>query len=464
MNRTYVTIMIICFIFWASSIWAQESMYLEEAIHIAVYNNPSIKALNEGVYGKEMDKRTSFAQMLPKVTLNYGYARLKEDQTLDLGQDLYLPVVNETNPPFYNNPDDTNIVSDENGLPIYAYIPGQEIPIADKDQYKLSLEIVQPLFAGGALKNSYKVAKNDVLSAELDKQQSIRELKLKVIEAYYGVTETRQFQEVAQSGVLSIKAQKDIAQAFFNEGMIPKNDLLVAQVGYADGMQKLIAAKNAVKLSESAFNLLLARNLSVPVIIDAEIPMPPLTINLEEATATALKHRQELKILKLQMDSAQKGVKIAKSVYLPGIAATYTYERTGDEPDVEDDTWTAGVGLNWNIFEGTSHYWNVAKARSVNNQLSYLMQSQQERITLEVKSAYLSAHEAMERTNVAIKSIDQAQENLRIEKDRFNLQVSTSADVLDAQALLDKAQTNYISARADYAKAIATLEAAMGIL
>ena len=207
MNKTLVAIITSLLVFSTASLWAQDSMNLEQAIHIAIANNPSIKALDEGVYGKEMDKRISFAQMLPKITLNYGYARLKEKPTLELEQDLYLPVVNETSTPYYNDPDDTNIVSDENGLPIYAYIPGQEIAYADKDQYKLSVEVVQPLFAGGALKNSYQVAKNDVLSADLDRQQSIRELKLNVIEAYYGVTEARQFREVAQSAVLSIKAQ-----------------------------------------------------------------------------------------------------------------------------------------------------------------------------------------------------------------------------------------------------------------
>ncbi len=411
----------------AGTAFAAEYMNLQDSINTALQNNPSIKAQDQEVMGKDMEQRSSFGEMLPEVTLNYGYARLNE-------------------------------------APFLTVSGMGKILLGTKENYEFTIEATQPLFTGGALYNSYRISKNNYYAADLGRQTVIRELKQRVIEAYYGVIKARQVYEVAQSGVSSIKAHLDVANAFYNQGMIPKNDLLEAQVRYAESEQNLIIADNAIKLAESGLNLLLGRSLAEPVTIDTEIPMATLVESLDNSTETALQMRQEIKTIMLQIDNANKAIKISRAGYLPSIAATYTYERIGEDPDVEDDSWSVGVGMSWNIFEGGSNYYDVSSAKTVSSKLGYLLKSLQDQISLEVKNAFLSAQESRARTTVAEKAIDQAKENLRIQKDRYNLQVATTTNVLDAQALLDQAMKNYITARSDYAKAIASLHSAMGTL
>ena len=425
-KRIFIGIMVLVTLIPGNA-FAADYMNLKDFITTALHNNPSIKAQNEEVLGKEMEQRSSFGEMLPEVTLNYGYARLNEEPSMTIS-----------------------------GL--------GRVPLGTKDNYEFTIEASQPLFTGGALYNSYRINKNNYYVADLYRQKAIRELKQQVIAAYYGVIEARQVYEVAQSGISSIKAHLDVANAFFNQGMIPKNDLLETQVRYAQSEQNLIIADNAIKLAESSLNLLLGRSLAEPVAIDTEIPMSELVDALDESTKTALQMRQEVKTIMLQLDNAGKAIKISRAGYLPSVAATYTYERTGEDPDVEDDSWSIGVGMSWNIFQGGSNYYDVSRAKTVSNKIGYLLKSLQDQISLEVKTAYLSAQEAGARTTVAEKAIDQAKENLRIQKDRYNLQVATTTNVLDAQALLDQAMKNYITARADYAKAIASLHSAMGTL
>jgi len=426
-NKQILIGILVTFFLIFGNAFATDYMNLKDSLSTALQNNPGIKAQDEEVMGKEMEKRSSFGEMLPKVTLNYGYARLNEEPSMT--------------------------------------IPGMgEALLGTKDNYEFTLEATQPLFAGGALYNSYRISKNNYLAADLDRQKAIRELKQQVIEAYYGVIEARQVYEVARSGVSSIKAHLDVSNAFFNQGMIPKNDLLEAQVRYAESEQNLIIADNAIKLAESNLNLLLGRNLAEPVTIDTEIPMSGLAETLDKSTQTALQMRQEVKTIMLQIDNANKALKISKAGYLPSVAAKYTYERIGEDPDVEDDSWSVGVGMSWNIFEGGSNYHDVSRAKTVSNKLGHLLKSLQDQISLEVKNAYLSSQEARARTMVAEKAINQAKENLRIQKDRYSLQVATTTNVLDAQALLDHAMKNYITARADYAKAIASLYSSMGTL
>ena len=457
MNRGIVFTIIGSVLFFIGQGVASDYMTLEDSIQEAIRNNPTIKAQDQEVISKQLDQRSSFGMLLPTVTLSYGYARLNTEpkMTTPAQPASWTPVVNGRG---------TEPTGSETSYAYEAASLGSEIPIGTRDNYAFTIEATQPLFTGGMLYNNYQIAKNNYLAAQLDGQSVIRELKRQVIEAYYGVIESRQVYGVAQSGLSSIKAHLDVANAFYNQGMIPKNDLLEAQVRYAQSEQNLIIAENAVKLSESGVNLLLGRPLSDAVVIDTEVPMAEMTETLDASTETALKTRQEIKNLMIQIDNANKAVTMSRAEYLPSLAANGTYERTGEHPDVEDESWSIGLGVTWNLFNGGSDYYTVSKAKSASSKLGYLLKNLQNQISLEVKNAYLSAREAKARTSVAEKAIDQAQENLRIQKDRYNLQVATTTEVLDAQAMLDQAMKNYISARAAYAKGLASLRAAMGTL
>lgn len=407
-----------------------EHLSLDDAIKMAVEKNPLVKAQDQEIHIKEMDERSQFSKMLPSADLTYGYARLNEapSMTLTMGTS---PVT---------------------------------VVMGTKDNYELNLEAKQPLFAGGALYTGYLIAKNETLASIIEREKVVRQIKLQVIDAYYGVIKARQLLEVARSSVASVKSLLDTTQAFFNQGMIPKNNLLEAQVRYAETEQGLISAENAVMIAEANFNLLLVRQLSEDVDIDTEIPVARQDLSLDQALQTAYDSRQEIRAAILQAENARKGMTVARSRFMPGVAATYTYTRSGEDPDVKEDEWKVGVGLNWNLFEGGSSLWSYNKARYASIKADYLLESLRNMVTLEVKSAYLNTLEAHSRLKVAEKAIDQAQENFRIEKDRYNLQVSTITDVLRAQTLLEQAKNNLITARADQARAFAALMAAMGTL
>jgi outer membrane protein TolC len=186
---------------------------------------------------------------------------------------------------------------------------------------------------------------------------------------------------------------------------------------------------------------------------------------VDQATETAFSNRQEIQVTQLQLDSANKGISIARAGYIPNLAATAAYEKFGEHPDVDfHDSWALGLGATWNIFSGGYTTFDVSRATADRNRVNFMLQAQKNQVALEVKNIYLSVEEARARIAVAEQSIAQAQENLRIQKDRYNLQVSTSTDVLDAESLFAQAQMNYITARSDYAKFMAALRSAMGTL
>jgi outer membrane protein TolC len=96
-------------------------------------------------------------------------------------------------------------------------------------------------------------------------------------------------------------------------------------------------------------------------------------------------------------------------------------------------------------------------------QIGRLLTHEQDRATFEVKAAYLMVRESEKQVFVAQKAIEQAEENFRLNTERYKEQVGTSTDVLDAQTLLTKTKSDYVNALGDYYINQARLERAMGM-
>ena len=95
---------------------------------------------------------------------------------------------------------------------------------------------------------------------------------------------------------------------------------------------------------------------------------------------------------------------------------------------------------NWNFWEWGKTKNRVDAGISRENQAADILTNIRDQITLEVKNAFLLLHEAEKQVQVAKKAIEQAEENFRINTERYREQVGTSTDVIDAQTLLTKAR------------------------
>ncbi len=84
------------------------------------------------------------------------------------------------------------------------------------------------------------------------------------------------------------------------------------------------------------------------------------------------------------------------------------------------------------------------------NQLTVQKKDLAEQIKLEVQNAYLGLKETAERIAVTKDAVNQAEENLRLNEERYKEQVGTATDVIDAQTLLTRVRVNYNNAIYDH--------------
>ena len=162
-------------------------------------------------------------------------------------------------------------------------------------------------------------------------------------------------------------------------------------------------------------------------------------------------------------------VKIKKGA-LKKMSVDYEYYQMGTEWDVNggrgiaDPTfWDVRAVATWDIWESGQSFHGVKEGLSRLKQSRLNQEKIKDEIRLEVKTAYLRTLEAQENIGTVEQAIEQADENYRINQERYKEQIATATDVLDAQTLLSRTMTNYYNALYDFKISKAALQRAMGL-
>jgi outer membrane protein len=425
----------------SSIILASEELTLEESIKIALEKSLSIYSAQEEIKAKEFEELSTKADFLPKLSTSYTYTRLDNDTVNDATYTTY---------------------------PYPSFSPREVSPL-DTNTYQFNITVTQPLFTGWRLTILREIASLGVDTAKIQKETAIQDLVLNVKGAYFGILKAGKLENVARQSVELLEAQLRVSQAFYDEGIIAKNDLLQTEVQMAQARQNLIKAENGLEIAKSLFNKLLRRELNQGVNIKDILDYYPIRLLLDQCMEKAGQNRPEIQEVSLNIMSAEKAIGLSKSSYYPSVTLIGNYQRENDDmlldssPGEDPDNWTITLKGEWTFWEWRKKRHDVAAARAKLAKANYILKEIKDNIQLEVKEAYLSLREAEKNIQVAKKAVVQAEENFRMNEERYKQQVATSTDVLDALTLLTQARTNYFNALSEHNTAWARLERAMGV-
>lgn len=442
MNRSYglkVFFMVLSFGLTAFPAFGQMPLTLEESISVALKNSLTISAAKHGAKGAQAQKREAMTGFGPKFSTTYGYTRINEEPS------FHFP----GNPPL---------------------IPDQTIVSGTVNNYNWTIEARQPLFAGGGILANYQAAKIGEDIAAVEETAVSLDVVQEVKTAYYDVLRAQRLEESIRQAVEMLKGHADVAQNIYRVGLIPKNDLLQADVQLANGKQSLTRATNAVLLAKARFNMVLKQDMSADVLLVDVLGYQPFSPSFDECLDVARKNRPELKISSLQVQRAGKMVRVLQSEYFPVVSLSGNYSRYGDHPSVsgsdyrEMESWQVMAVASWNFWEWGKTKFRVDAGKARENQAVDQAGHLEDQVTLQIKNAYLMLKEAESQIAVSQKVIDQAEENFRISEARYRERVARSTEVLDAQSLLTRAQSDYANALADYQIQLARLHRAMGVM
>jgi len=434
-------ISLLAFALFPYQVFAEGPLTLESSIEIALKNSVVLDIAREGTKVATAQKREAITGFLPKFSTSYGYTRLNEEPTLKL----------------------------PGGFPPIILTP-IEMVSGTKDNYNWAIQAKQPLFAGGGILANYQASKIGEDAAMLEQTARYQDVVQEVKIAYFEILRAQKIQETARQSVEMLTAHRDVAENYFKVGMIPKNDLLHAEVEWANAKQSLVRAQNAVELAKARFNTILKQKIFTPVEVVDILTYHQMNQSFEECLTIAQQNRPELKVSALRAQQAGKLVNAARSEYFPTLNVVANYGRFGDNPSVSgsdyqnaESGYVMGVA-SWNFWEWGKTKFRVDASRARENQAIGTARELNDQITLEIKNAYLILQETEQQIAVWQKVIEQAEENFRITQERYKERVATTTEVLDAQTLLTKAKSEYANALGDYNISYAKLQRATGTI
>lgn len=341
-------------------------------------------------------------------------------------------------------------------------------PIFDDDDYlNAGVQVQVPLYFGGGVNARIDAAEFGASAAEDQLAAVVQDIKLGVAEHYVGVLRAERAVAVADSYVASLRTHTENARNRYEFGDVPQNDYLAASVTLADAEQRLLQATNHLDYAQAAYNRFLGRALAAPVTLDPQLDIDefiPAAATLDELIEAARASRSELRALEAQQKALRSQADSVRASARPQLALTGGYMYLENEFLTQDEFWMAGVSLNWNLFDG-------GQARKQSNAierkaaaLGYNRADMASMVDLQVRRAWNDRFEAESRLQVAQSAVEQAAENLRVVRNRYQAGASTNVEVLDAEALREQSMSNLDNARFGVELAKLRLARAIGAL
>jgi outer membrane protein TolC len=348
-----------------------------------------------------------------------------------------------------------------------AGLPGV-LPLFGGDTLNIaSAQLSLPLYTGGALAASVSAASaaHDGETRRTDAER--QNVKLAVAEAYVGVLRAASALAVARSNTASLAAHARDVEDMRRTGAVPTNDYLAAAVSLADAEQRQLQAESELAIADAAYNRRVGRALDAPVTLEPlAAPLGGAVIGepLAALVASAQSARPELAELSAASMALRSHATAARAARRPQLAVNGGYAYLENDFLSREDYWFVSVGVRMSLFDsGRSRHATSSFERRADAALAERADLVSA-IELEVRAAWQELATARARLGVAENAVAQADENLRVVRDRYRNGEGTNSEVLDAEALRALSASNFDNAGYDMRLAELTLARAVGAL
>jgi outer membrane protein len=335
-------------------------------------------------------------------------------------------------------------------------------PTSNSDYLTYGVTATQILYDFGKTYSAIDAAKYALKAKEIETVRARNRAALDFVVAYYDLLEAEKLLQVNREDVQRYEAHKKDADARYSGGIVTRNEVLEADVKLADSRQRYLIVDNLCSFRASRLNSLLLRPLNEAVQVEEVTKNPSAGISLEQAWTVAETESPEIQIIDVGILGQEESVKAIRAEYFPGVFLQGGYQYQENSYVVHQENWGLVAGVTFNILAGgaTSAKMSMGKAELLS--LRHTRDKIADSVRLDVKNAYLDLKSSTQRIEVMQTSVAQAEENLRLQRLRYQEGVGTNIEVLDALTLLSTSQTNWWRARYDFERAEAGLLYAMG--
>ncbi|MEO8772034.1 MAG: TolC family protein [Ferruginibacter sp.] len=413
-----------CFLFAAMNMNAQDStkqLTLQQAIDMSIQNSKHLKISKAKIDEATAQLQEANDSRLPDFKISASYLRLNSANI------------------------DLKTQSSSSGGS-----SGGSTPKINQAVYGIA-NLSMPLYAGGRIKYGIESAKLLKQATMLDAENDKDEITFNTTKAYINLYKSYEAVLLVKENLQSSLSRDTNFSNLEKNGLLARNDLLKSQLQTSNIELSLLDAETNNKLAMVNMNLMIGLPENTQLVLDSSFINKKLDLkNFADYENFALQNRKDIKALSFRKKATATGIKSAKAMSYPTIGLTGGYI-AADIPKFVSITnaLNIGVGVQYNfasLYKKNTKLWE-AKARQaeVNANEEILNDAIRSAINQDYQNYLLS----QKKVDVYEKAFEQATENYRITKNKYDNSLVTITDLLEADVSLLQSKLNVSFGKAD---------------
>ena len=323
-------------------------------------------------------------------------------------------------------------------------------------QPELTLQYL--LFDSGRRSARVDAALAEKIASGANFVQANQDVAFRVATRYYQLLTQQERLAATRETLKTAQTTQDAAEAQLANGRSTLPDVYnakseTAQAAFdmesADGDEKISRVNLAEEVGAEP-----SPNVNIDTMTNAPLP-DSLTVSIEDLIQRAFANRPDLAAQAAEIRAADDNIRAARTDYLPRITIAATGAQTAIWPSPDagrlgyanEPTWSAGINLDWRVFDGGARRNELAAARSRKRQSQDELTETQDRATREVWTAYIAFRTALKKQQAAVSLLEAANESYNASLEAYKYGVKNLIDVVTAERQLAQARLSGVSAR-----------------
>jgi len=344
---------------------------------------------------------------------------------------------------------------------------GETVSIAAAPTNSTGLSLNMTLFDGGQRLYALRTANSNIVEAEANRVAVKFNVALQVKQQYYAVLAAIESRDAADLQMAQATEQFKSSAAKVRAGAATRSDSLRGVVQIGNAQLALITAQTNKEAADAALTRLVGSE--VPVTADPASVQENMAALPDSAELAALAKRgPAVEVAQSNVDAAKEAVKASKATYLPSLSASYSRTGSGTDPrfGLGDGPFAyngrLSFSLSYPVFNNFLREQQVVQAKVADINAQATLRDTQLAAQQSLTQYIGALRGASQRVAVQAASVAAAQEDVRVQQQRYNIGASVLLDLITSQAALATAEQALIQARYDYRIARAQLEALIG--
>lgn len=338
----------------------------------------------------------------------------------------------------------------DKGMAQMTLVPGMEMSLL-KNGIAGAVTATQPIFAGGQIVNGNRLAKVGEKVSKLQMEQSENEVGLTTEQYFWQVVTLQEKLKTVQAVDTMLQRLCREVETAVDVGLVTRNDLLQVQLKRNEAESTRIVLENGIAISK----MLLAQYIGIEdadFTLSADIrigTLPEYPANLYRAPTASLALTPEYRLLQenVEANKLKQKIEVGKNLPTVGIGAGYVYHDLMDN-DRAFGMVFATVSVPISGWWGGSHAIKRQRLQVRNAENDLTDKSQM--LIIRMQKAWRDVEDAYRQLSIANKSIDQSEENLRLNDQYYRAGTTRMSDLLQAQSLYQQSRDRYVDAYSAY--------------